>query len=384
MAELVGTPYQAKFFLERPARITWSPTMLVLSAAALVGPISGQTTTIHPSASCHSCSVVMSPEVVLGAVDGPGIIESMYSTAVRDSRGRYYVVGPYSSVIKVFAAQGEYLTTIGRRGTGPGEYHGIGSVVVGPKDSLFVFDQELRRFTVLTPDYEVARTVVLLLGPQQKTVRLGNGSFVTAVPIESPGLTGLPLHLLSPAGKRIRSFGAATGAYRADIPYLDSRSIAAEDSTHLWSAYLNQYEIQLIDVTTGATVRRLTRTVPWFASWLKPMASRFLPEKPQPSLFGIRRDSHGLLWVIIEVADPRWREVVTHPANQEEFGISDDQLYYDSVIEVIDPKTGDLLATRRFPEAISHFVADDAVGAVIEDASGVPMLHVWRLKLSHP
>ncbi|HET7464424.1 MAG TPA: hypothetical protein VFJ82_24405 [Longimicrobium sp.] len=66
-----------------------------------------------------------------------------------DRRGNVYVGDQWA--VKVFAPDGTLLRTVGRRGSGPGEFQGIASVAVIPGDSLFVFDGGSWRVTVLEP-----------------------------------------------------------------------------------------------------------------------------------------------------------------------------------------------------------------------------------------
>jgi hypothetical protein len=376
------TPGEARMIpvLRIHAALAAAATSLAILSLSAQSPVS-----IKPSPSCRQCTITVRPEVTLGTDSGDGIIEHSESRAVRDGRGRYYVIGLYGSTIKVFDPRGKYLTSIGRKGEGPGEYKGIGRVLVGPKDSLFVLDQEARRYTVLDAAYHFVRTVILPLGPETVSVRLASGDFVIALPLRTPERIGQPLHLIGADGHIIRSFGSKTGVYRPDVPYLVRRQLAVADRSYVWSSYLNQYVIELIDVATGAVTRSMSREVSWFPNWMLPVARGAQSEAPQPLIMDLNQDSNGHLWVLAAVPDPHWREAVApRKKGDREFSVRDDQLYFDTVIEVIDVKTGTLLATRRVPDALNQFIGDGLVGTVLEDATGSPRLQVWRVTLNQP
>jgi hypothetical protein len=68
--------------------------------------------------------------------------------------------------------------------------------------------------------------------------------FVMNSTIPTPDRAGLPLHLISPEGQVIRSFGSISGAYRSDIPLHDRRQLTPAGSRAVWSAWALQYVIE--------------------------------------------------------------------------------------------------------------------------------------------
>lgn len=67
-----------------------------------------------------------------------------------DTKGNMYVHEMLSGKIKKYSQNGNYLTTIGRRGSGPGEFLNNVAWVFGEKDSMFILDggnQRLNYFT---------------------------------------------------------------------------------------------------------------------------------------------------------------------------------------------------------------------------------------------
>lgn len=67
-----------------------------------------------------------------------------------DSKGYIYVHDRGRADVLVFDESGQYITTVGRRGEGPGEMREIVSMHVDDRDRLIVADRNSRRFTVFS------------------------------------------------------------------------------------------------------------------------------------------------------------------------------------------------------------------------------------------
>jgi hypothetical protein len=52
-----------------------------------------------------------------------------------------------------------------------------------------------------------------------------------------------------------------------------------------------------------------------------------------------------------------------------------------SIIEVIDPEKGQLLASLRFPGFVMGFIGDDRLAVLVETPDGVPRTEIWRVRL---
>ena len=67
-----------------------------------------------------------------------------------DSKGNIYVKDERRMDIRVFDATGQYVTTIGKRGEGPGEMRDLIGMHVDDQDRLIVADRISARFTIFT------------------------------------------------------------------------------------------------------------------------------------------------------------------------------------------------------------------------------------------
>lgn len=372
----------------RASTLILSILIIALTEFASAGPIAAQSTIeITGPSACRNCSITVEHVIDLGDDDGEGIIESDVATAARDSRGRYFVVESYGVRVKVFDSTGAFLTTLGRRGQGPGEFRGIGRLDVLPGDTLLVFDQSNSTVSRFLPDLTFIESIRLEIPPYVDVVSLDEGRMVLASPVRTPDRIGLPLHLLDRDGTVVRSFGSVHGEFRPDIPFADERLIGPGTKTAVWSAYRNQYVIELWDVS-ARPLREVRRNVEWFPSMFRPhrtaMHRRTTPEMPEPRLQAIRQDAAGHLWVLILVPDENWRQSVAQHEGDLHARVSDLNAYFDSVIEVLDPMMGRVIQSRTFDEAFLGFVGPGLLGGVTFTAAGSPRFSVWRVALTNP
>ena len=74
-----------------------------------------------------------------------------YPEIVRtDSQGNIYVKDSRRADVRVFDANGRYVTTVGKRGEGPGELREVYGMHVDGDDRVIVADRMSRRFTIFT------------------------------------------------------------------------------------------------------------------------------------------------------------------------------------------------------------------------------------------
>jgi hypothetical protein len=111
-----------------------------------------------------------------------------------------------------------------------------------------------------------------------------------------------------------------------------------------------QYEIEYWD-TTGVQRQRIVRDVEWFRPWTGSRSGQFATK---PLGLCIEEDATGRLWVLIN----------TNPAT----------------IEVIDPRSGQLLASRNL-NLITPHIAGGIFAHARDLPDGTPVLDVYRLEL---
>lgn len=101
-----------------------------------------------------------------------------------DSRGQIYIADFPSLRITVLSEGGDPVRTVGRRGSGPGEFQFIRGVQILPGDTLLVYDQGKNRVTAFPPGsdsaaYNLNLAVTTGSGPPDRLYRLpASGGFV--------------------------------------------------------------------------------------------------------------------------------------------------------------------------------------------------------------
>ena len=107
---------------------------------------------IFAPASAQKLTFTLVEQLVIGD-DEEAPAEYIFTSPERvrtDSKGRIYVADQRRADVRVLDASGQYVTTIGSRGDGPGEMQLIDGIHVDGQDRLIVSDPMLLRFTIFT------------------------------------------------------------------------------------------------------------------------------------------------------------------------------------------------------------------------------------------
>ena len=332
------------------SRITIFSCLLVLICSPF--PVLGQTPLVERD---PPVDVSVRTVVTFGDADGPGFIGEPKDVDRRDS-GEWVVVDQLNPTeIKFFSSDGEWIRTIGRKGSGPGEYQIASFVRVLPEDSLGVHDFLQNRFTVYSPELEVCRTITTEIRAKRFEL-LGDGRIVFASNVSTRESIGLPLHLINASGKLERSFGADLPIRNVSASFSHFRSISPTGRSTVWSAPLTRYVLEEWTLD-GDRMRYLERNVPWFEPYDR--YSVFNQDHPPtPGIIDIHEDERGLLWVAILLPDPEWEEAFeegTDLYGRPAMRVHDHNKHRDTRIEVIDPERGLVLGSVTIDERVKSF-----------------------------
>ena len=125
--------------------------------------------------------VVDSPLVDVGSKGGEAVYElDQVRGPVRLSDGRLAIANATTSEVRLYDAAGKHVRSVGRSGSGPGEFQQIAGIWRGPGDSLWVSDLLVRRMTVLDSTAAVGRSYTL--GAQGGQLLPTNGKVDFAIP----------------------------------------------------------------------------------------------------------------------------------------------------------------------------------------------------------
>ncbi len=185
-------------------------------------------------ASAQELSFTLVEQLVFGDdEEAPAEYVLTFPERVRtDSKGRIYVKDRRRTEVRVFDASGQYVTTIGSRGEGPGEMRDIIGIHVDDQDRLIVADHMLARFTIFTE-----------LGNSHETKAFEVEGTIFPTPIlslEDSFVLKYMEFIDDPAGKRsvlhlhdnelnwLGSFAQLGNLFNLDIPFQRARSRASD------------------------------------------------------------------------------------------------------------------------------------------------------------
>ena len=339
---------------------------------------------------------------------------------IRLQDGRIVLANAATSEIRFYDGTGKHLRSVGRKGTGPGEFQSIASLWPGAGDSLLVGDALLRRITVLDHDGNFGR--LLTLGNQEGALAPIGGRVELAIPLglfSDGSIAGMLQAIMinqpregvyrdsvtllhyGPDGSLRDTLGRLPGAemsqlsltvqgraFSAPTPVpLGKQTMIALSGDRLYVAQNNAWEIEIRDArgalrTLGRAPRQPVKLTPsditahrkeqreameaqpMFRNIPEPIKTQLLSQFDQVkypatlAFFGpLFPDPSGSVWAQ-EAASPSGKVI--------RFAIMD--------------STGRWLGTVKLPESFRmSFVAGDAVYGVWKDADEVEHARGYRL-----
>jgi hypothetical protein len=329
---------------------------------------------IETPVSCAECRIAVDRVATVGSADDSIGLGSMSRTTL--GPGGYYV-SPVSlpGAISRYDVNGRPMGQLGRVGDGPGEYRGP-TYVFGTGDTVHVIDLAGARWTVLNAALDVVRTArVPFLGTQMTPLRDGRMAFYLSP--QSGRDSTIPLHVVSADGS-VKSFGSATrrGA-------VQNYQIAPALDGGIWLLDMFSYTVQKWSAD-GTLERTFAPARQWFPKTELPPLNRSVQDNVRDvRSYGtsIRESADGL-WVVLSVANPKWRAPDNIPLDSNGFPeASVTKGKYSGMIELLDPATGALKAALRHKEPFKFM--NDSLGYAFHATDDGEITHtIYRVSLS--
>ena len=286
---------------------------------------------------------------------------------------------PPSDLVAVYDSTGSYVQTIGRAGGGPGELRSLTSFGFGPGDSLWVIDGSMIVHVFEPPP---GTRFVRSFRFERPTVADFTPHGILVQPSFSPSARRyVHPRLLSWNGEELSGFAIPdTGGKE---PRFAAIALAGPDL--LWIGPEGIYEMMLLG-KDGTIRQRITRQADWFPEDHKPSGFPWV-HPPKPRIHSISVGPDGLLWVLVRRAHRNWEQNKSRagqikglptPRSMSALRIAD---LFEGVVEVFDPVTGNLLASRDVGGGVVDFVRPGMLCELLEDESGAIRIQLWNVKL---
>jgi hypothetical protein len=318
---------------------------LALSSARAQAPVPLRTISSLPS--CSKCSIELDVVATL-APPVDSLSFGIQTKLTRLSNGTFVVWGLNETKSPVlFDPAGRFSRVLARRGQGPGELSSVDMVVAGPGDTIWVVAGG--RKNIFAPSGTFVRTQSLV--QVDDLLWFTGGPTVIAAMNGSAERAGYPLHLLDGAGRITRSFGV-------DKADLDPRSFAAtgDDASSYMSRFLTRganrtfwvssqtrFLLEQYDLTGRLLNQGRHALDGWYGDFSEraPGAGEF-----KGGSIGILQESStdDLLWLVYHDRNASFVR-----AGMLSKPLGEISRMFDMIIEAVDARTLQLLATRRFP-----------------------------------
>jgi hypothetical protein len=302
--------------------------------------------------------------------DAEGRIAGINANIARSSDGRFFSV--WRSDVYVWSPDGRFLGTLGRQGSGPGEFRNP-RVQAGADGRIYALDFD--RWTVFSPDLELLGTRSATQsdfgGPGGRTdtdgaALLDDGTYLSGDYSTHRAGSYFVVWELAPRGRPVPS-GAPEVVRQFDpIPPAESLVAYGEVGRRTGSGYRaigyaggdtfwagppmlsgRGYELELWR-TDGTKLRTLRRPAEWFPPRpVRPGDQPGIAVPPPSAVGGVFPDGSGLLYVLVQAPNRHWRPPPAPESGQPRPPFDRNNpppSPFDVYLDVIDPASGSLLA----------------------------------------
>ena len=358
--------------------------LAVIILAAAFGPSAAelqvQRVTTSGAPNCSTCDIVLRKVFTLSDVGDSTAIETRHAP-VHDSRGRFFFQSAQGmNGVMVFDSTGRFLSRLGRLGSGPGEFGGLGfSTIVGRGDTIFVCGAT--KCQVFSPALKYVRSFSTVPGSARPAaVVMSNGDIAFRMWSENSALSRNPIHLFTTEGRLVRSFGT-------EVPFPPNcgRCVGnaglglSLNKSNVWIAQAGRYELNLWD-SDGKLLRQIrVQNSPWYT----PSDPANLQAVPMSSITRLIEDPSGILFVFGTAAKQIGPATLPPGANvSRQTAVSTPMnVARTPQVEAIDVKTGAVLASRAIPGFVASTYGGDYLTSSRDGGGSIQYIDVWKVQL---
>ncbi len=365
-------PRHARMISGRPRR---SPLRNFLLCVVIAGCVA-EDPPPEASGPCPSddCRIELEHITRITDADDPGILPTEVFWPQETEAGTFVTASLDETQIAEFGPDGRLTGVIGRAGQGPGEFGIVATPIPGPGDTLFALDLGLGRISMFGPDRALAGTLPMPLFAPPVFV-MPDGSFLVASQIRTSESIGYPMHVVDREGRVVRSFGTDEPQYRPDLSHILTRKVAPSQDGTVWAIAPARYILERWDPSTGKQLQSTRILSDWFRESTEPYTDETV--RPPPLVVGLWEEEDGLVWTIVRDADVDWepppRANEHRPVDREQYSRT-----YDWVIEVVDPSSGRVVASRRFGEWLRYRPPSRILASRADTILTIVAYDVWK------
>ena len=321
------------------------------------------------------CTVQLREVLRLGDPGEPGTIGSR-PEITRTAASEYIVASVENrGQLLVFDSTGAFLKSLGGNGEGPGEYRVPGRMRPGTDGGVRILDLVNRRITHLSADGGWIETTDIrsLHGLDFADIDRGERYAVSGFG-QVDDVLSATTEVVGRAGERFASLGAT--AVESWVVNFFRAPVAVDGQGRVWTTRAGGYGFEAWDPEGGSEpLVRLVGDPEWFDPG--PPQPGAPVSSPTPSIIISLRVDRSLLWAGTWVADED-REVdagVPSPLDLDRL--------LDTVLDVIDPASGALIARTRRDEALRG-TGDNALLFGVREDGGIARAVIFEPALAGP
>jgi len=202
--------------------------------------------------------IVFKEELSIGAIDGDEkyIFHQPFDLKV-DDQGNIYILDSGNFRIQKFDRNGKYISSIGRKGQGPGEFLNCQDLDLDRDANLWIFDPENNRISGFTPEGKYANSIKLEFPPRFGAIDSENNIYVYEQ------YKGKLIHKYDTSGKIVCSFmdEIKFEPKRAE-PHVNGLGRIAVHDDKIFLSMIYPYTIYVFS-KQGELLKKMSKKVPY-------------------------------------------------------------------------------------------------------------------------